>query len=208
MTFHEKLALVLVIMFGSIVFFIGTDGFQAFTAEQARTNQLIEEQPKMPDVPLEDSKSRRYSVRELQEDKYLFITFMYTNCATVCPQLERNMQEVFYQLPATMIKENIQFLSISFDTENDDPETLEKYRYYFDSDGENWRMARVNDDMALNHLLDQLGVTVIPDDYGNFQHNTAFYLVNPDGYLIDVMDYTDIDHAVDRITEAIGGDRL
>ncbi|WP_208590602.1 SCO family protein [Gracilibacillus suaedae] len=206
MTNHERIAVVVIILFGLAVFLVGTDGFQAFTTEQARTNQLIKEQPQVPNVVLEDSKSRTYSMEELQQNKYLFITFMYTNCATVCPQLERNMQEVYQQLPVSMIKNDIQFLSISFDTEHDDPETLEKYRSYFDSDGETWRMARINEQQALDKLLDQLGVIVIPDDYGNFQHNTAFYLVDRDGYLIDVMDYTEIDQAVERIKSVIGGD--
>ncbi len=206
LTNHERIAVVVIILFGLAVFLVGTDGFQAFTTEQARTNQLIKEQPQVPNVVLEDSKSRTYSMEELQQNKYLFITFMYTNCATVCPQLERNMQEVYQQLPVSMIKNDIQFLSISFDTEHDDPETLEKYRSYFDSDGETWRMARINEQQALDKLLDQLGVIVIPDDYGNFQHNTAFYLVDRDGYLIDVMDYTEIDQAVERIKSVIGGD--
>ncbi|WP_018933073.1 SCO family protein [Gracilibacillus lacisalsi] len=206
MTKHERIAVSVIILFGLVVFLVGTDGFQAFTTEQARTNQLIKEQPQVPNVELEDSKSRTYSIEELQQNKYLFITFMYTNCATVCPQLERNMQEVYQQLPVSMIKDDIQFLSISFDTEHDDPETLEKYRSYFDSDGETWRMARINDQEELTSLLDQLGVIVIPDDYGNFQHNTAFYLVDKDGYLIDVMDYTEIDQAVERIKSVIGGD--
>ncbi|QGH35475.1 redoxin domain-containing protein [Gracilibacillus salitolerans] len=206
MTNHERVASVVVILFGFVVFFIGTDGFQAFTTEQARTNQLIKEQPQIPNVLLEDSKSRTYTVEDLQQDKYLFITFMYTNCATVCPQLERNMQEVYQQLPSSIVKEDIQFLSISFDPEHDDPETLEKYRTYFDSDGETWRMARINDQQALDDLLNQLGVVVIPDDYGNFQHNTAFYFVDRDGYLVNVMDYTEIDQAVEQITSVIGGD--
>ncbi|WP_163581863.1 SCO family protein [Gracilibacillus saliphilus] len=206
MTNHERIAVVVIILFGLVVFLIGTDGFHAFTTEQARTNQLIKEQPQVPSVDLEDSKSRTYSIEELHQTKFLFITFMYTNCATVCPQLERNMQEVYQQLPVSMIKDDIQFLSISFDTEHDDPETLGKYRSYFDSDGETWRMARINDQEELTSLLDQLGVIVIPDDYGNFQHNTAFYLVDKDGYLIDVMDYTEIDQAVERIKSVIGGD--
>ncbi|SHM38262.1 SCO family protein [Gracilibacillus kekensis] len=208
MTKHERIALMVVLLLGLSVLTIGTDGFQAFTEEQARTNQLISEQPYLPKVILEDSKARTYSMQELQHNKYLFITFMYTNCATVCPQLERNMQEVYQQLPDTMIKENIQFLSISFDPENDDPKTLEKYRSYFDSDGESWRMARINDKDELNNLLDELGVIVIPDDYGNFQHNSAFYLVNREGSLIDVMDNTEIDQAVERIKSEIGGGSL
>ncbi|WP_058308059.1 SCO family protein [Gracilibacillus massiliensis] len=208
MTNYERIALAIVLLFGLGVFIIGTDGFQAFTEEQARTNQLLKDQPSLPNVRLEDSKDRTYNIKELQQNKYLFITFMYTNCATVCPQLEQNMQGVYQELPDTMIEKDIQFLSISFDPEHDDPKTLEKYRSYFDSDGETWRMARINDKAELSNLLDQLGVIVIPDDYGNFQHNSAFYLVNRNGSLVDVMDYRDIDQAVDRVKSVIGGDSL
>lgn len=205
---HNTIATVVVILFGILLFAVGTDGFTAFTAETARTNDLLEEQPKFPDVTLEDSNERVYPISDFEGD-YLFVTFMYTSCEDVCLELEMNMLEVYKQLPEKYIGEDITFLSISFDPERDDPETLTKYRGYFESDGETWRMARIPDQDELDSLLEAFGVIVIPDDYGNFTHNSAFYLVDREGYLIDVMDYTNPDAAAERVEtmldEEVGG---
>jgi protein SCO1 len=201
------LACMLVLLFGVMLFFIGTDGFQAFTAETARVNQLVAQRPKFPEVTLEDSKERKYPFSEF-EGKYVFITFLYTACGTVCPELEMNMAQVYGQLPKEYIGSEIQFLSISFDPDRDDPETLELYRTMFNSDGETWRMARIPDKKELQSVLEELGVIVIPDGYGNFAHNSAFYLVNPEGKLVEIMDYTQPEEAavkVRGILEAKGG---
>lgn len=199
---HHWIAIILVTLFGSILFYVGTDGFQAFTEETARTNKLVEEKPVFPDVHLEDSKERKYSFSEF-EGKYVMLTFIYTSCTDVCPQLEMNLAEVYNQVPDKYIGKDIVFLSISFDPTRDDPETLHKYQYYFDSDGETWRMARINDQEELDHLLDEFGVIVIPDENGNFAHNSAFYLVNPGGILIDVMDYKATNEAADKVVRIL-----
>ncbi|RBP90134.1 protein SCO1/2 [Cytobacillus firmus] len=196
------LSSLVVLVFGVILFYIGTDGFQAFTAETARVNQLMDEKPKFPDVTLEDNNGKTYSFTEF-EGKYVFITFLYTSCGTVCPELEVNMSEVYKRIPEKYIGQDIQFLSISFDPKRDTPKTLETYRKAFGSDGETWRMARIPKQMELESLLDRFGVIVIPDEYGNFAHNSAFYLVNPKGQLVEVMDYTLIEEAAERITEIL-----
>lgn len=185
----------LVVLFGITLFYTGTDGFRAFTAESARTYQLMKDKPEFPSVTLQDSQERTYTFEEFAQDRYVFVTFMYTSCTTVCPKLEMNMGEVYDQLPAKYIGKDIVFLSISFDPEKDGPGTLAKYRNYFNSDGETWRMARIKDPGELDLLLEKLGVTVIPDGYGNFQHNAAFYLIGKEGYLLEVMDFTKINEA-------------
>jgi len=151
---------------------------------------------------LEDSMERVYPFSEF-EGKYVMLTFIYTNCTDVCLQLEVNLAEVYDKVPAAYIGEDIVFLSISFDPTNDTPEVLDKYRSYFESDGETWRMARINDQSELDNLFNEFGVIVIPDGDGNFAHNTAFYLVDPKGNLVDVMDYTKIDEAAARITSIL-----
>ncbi|MCU1808134.1 SCO family protein [Cytobacillus firmus] len=203
---RTALSSLLVLMFGIVLFYIGTDGFQAFTAETARVNQLMDEKPQFPDVTLEDNNGRTYSFSEF-EGKYVFITFLYTSCGTVCPELEVNMSEVYKRIPEEYIGHDIQFLSISFDPERDDPKTLDTYRKAFGSDGETWRMVRIPEQQELDSLLDRFGVIVIPDEYGNFAHNSAFYLVNPKGQLIEVMDYTLIEEAADRVTEIMRSGR-
>ncbi|WP_045522409.1 SCO family protein [Neobacillus niacini] len=195
---HNTISLFLVLVFGFVLFFIGTDGFSAFTAETARVKQLIDDKPKFPEVTLEDNKGRKYSISEF-EDKYVFITFLYTSCTTVCPELEYNMAQVYDKVPSKYLGEDIVFLSISFDPERDDPATLNKYKDFFNSDGETWRMARISDQAELKSLLDRFGVIVIPDEYGNFAHNSAFYLVDKKGSLINVLDYKEIDEAAKTV---------
>src|SRR5699024_1796580 len=133
---------IVVILFGAILLYAGTDGFHAFTKESARIYALNQEKPVLPEVTLEDSKEREFSFSEFR-GKYVMITFVYTNCTTVCPQLETNFSEVYDLIPQKYFGSDLNFLTISFDPENDDPETLANYRQYFGSDGETWRMARI-----------------------------------------------------------------
>ncbi|WP_339250370.1 SCO family protein [Sporosarcina sp. FSL W8-0480] len=199
---YTKIASIVVLLFGILLIFIGTDGFTAFTAETARVNKLLEEKPQFPDVTFEDSKEREYSIEEFKEN-HVLITFFYSSCTTVCIDLEMNMSELYDKIPKEYIGDKIDFLSISFDPERDDPATLDVYKNMFSSDGETWRMARIRDQKQLNNLLEEFGVIVIPDDYGNFAHNSAFYLVDGNGVLQEVMDYKDVDAAAERIIEIL-----
>lgn len=197
---------IVVLVFGFLLFFIGTDGFTAYTAETARVTKLIDEQPEFPEVTLEDSEGRTYSISEFK-DKYVFITFIYTGCTTVCIQLEQNMAQVYEKVPSEYKGKEIVFLSISFDPTRDNPAMLDKYKDMFKSDGETWRMARIPNQNELDSLLDKFGVTVIPDGNGNFAHNAAFYLVDGKGTLVDVMDFNEIDEAADKVTKLIEADK-
>lgn len=199
---RNSIGIVVVLLFGFALFYFGTDGFTAYTAETARVNQLKEDQPKFPIVTLEDSNHRIYPFSEFQ-NKYVLVTFIYTTCTTVCIDLEMNMSEVYNRIPEEFIGEEIVFLSISFDPTVDDPERLDMYKNYFDSDGETWRMARIENTAELEVLLDEFGVIVIPDDYGNYAHNSAFYLVDKEGSLIDVMDYKDIEGSASKIIKIL-----
>jgi protein SCO1/2 len=67
---HNTFACLLVLLFGSALFYIGTDGFTAYTAETARVNQLIEDKPRFPEVMPEDSKGRTYPISEFQDNIY------------------------------------------------------------------------------------------------------------------------------------------
>lgn len=203
---QKKLAIILVLTFGASLFYFGTEGFTAFTAETARMNALINQKPSFPEVTLEDSEERVYPFSEF-EGQYVFITFIYTSCETVCLQLETNMSRVYNLIPDEYLGKDILFLSISFDPERDDPATLHEYRKSFDSDGETWRMARISDQEKLDSLLDEFGVIVIPDGYGDYAHNSAFYLVDKSGNLMDVMDYKKVDEAADKIINVIEDDR-
>ena len=128
---HNLLATIIVLLFGFVLFYVGTDQFSAFTAETARVNKLVEEKPQFPEVTFEDSNGRTYSIDEFK-GKYVFITFIYSMCTTVCIDLEMNMDQVYDLIPKEYIGKDIQFLSISFDPERDDPERLDVYKNLFE----------------------------------------------------------------------------
>lgn len=199
---YQFISLVIVTVFGVTLFFIATDGFTAFTEETARTKKLVEERPRLPKLTLQDSKEREYSFDKFK-NKFILITFIYTSCTTLCPQLEENMAEIYAEIPKKYIGKDIVFLSISFDPNRDTPEVLERYQTYFGSDGETWRMARIPNEVELQSILDEFGVIVIPEGEGDFQHNVAFYLVNRKGSLIDVLDFSDIKNAQNKILSVL-----
>lgn len=202
---HNLVSIMLVLIFGFALFYSGTDGFRAYTAETARVNQLIDEKPVFPDVLLEDSKGEKYTISEFS-DSYVLITFIYTTCTSICVDLEWNMSEVYERIPSKYLGDEINFLSISFDPTRDTPAILDMYREYFGSDGETWRMARISDQVKLDALLKKFGVIVIPDENGNFAHNAAFYLVDKKGRLVNVLDYTKIEEAAETIISMIEND--
>ncbi len=205
---HTTYACFFVMMFGFGLFFTGTEGFSSFTAETARVNQLMKENPQFPDIKIEDSKGRNYTISEF-EGKHVLITFFYTSCMTVCIELELNMGKVYELIPKEYIGDGLIFLSLSFDPTRDDPEKLDQYKDHFNSDGETWRMARIPNQQELDLLLKNFGVIVIPDNDGNFAHNSAFYLLDKEGKLIEVMDYTQVEEAaikIERILDKEAGE--
>lgn len=117
------------------------------------------------------------------------------------------MSQVYDLLPSEYIGKDIVFLSISFDPGKDDPATLNKYKDLFGSDGNTWRMARIPEQNQLDILLKKFGVIVIPDGNGNFTHNSAFYLVDRQGALLEVMDFTKVNEAADKLKETLEEDR-
>lgn len=202
---HHTIAVTIVILFGVILFYTGTNGFHAFTTKSANEYQLMHSKLALPAVTLQDSQGREFRLDQFAKGKSVFLSFMYTNCGTVCPEIEFNMAKIYRSIPDTYMNKDILFLSISFDPARDDPQALNQYRTYFGSDGETWRMARVPDQAELDLLLKKLKFTVIPDGKGDFTHSTSFYFIGKDGRLQKVMDYTNVDKATQTIISYLDG---
>src|SRR5690606_3709033 len=167
---------------------LGTDGLRAFTAEKARIIDLERQQPKLPSATLIDSWENTFSLQDL-EGKYALFTFMYTTCGDVCPVLERNFAEIYENIPEDVLGTDVVLVSISFDPKNDSPTVLQAYSEHFGADGDRWKMATIQDEQELQNVLEALKVIVIPNEYGGYEHNSAFYLINPEGKLTNIFDY-------------------
>lgn len=191
-----------ILVLGGLLLFFSTSGFTAFTMEAQRLQDLKAQPPEFPDIEVVDNKGREYRFDEF-EGRHMLMTFIYTSCATACPEMSSNMKYVYDMIDMEKYGDDLVFLSMSFDTERDTVEVLDRYAGYFDADGESWRMLRVPEDDDLEEILGMYEVTVIPEGDADFQHNTSFYLIEPDGRLGEVMDYREIDYAAETILEAV-----
>lgn len=188
----EKTLIVISAIISILFLMLATDGFTTFTIEEKRLNTLKSSPPVIPDIQVEDHLGESYNFSEF-EGKHLLMTFIYTNCATACPQMNTSMAELYEMLDTEKYQDQINFLSISFDPTRDTVEVLNRYAEYFNVDGDFWRMLRISDSQELRTLLDLYGVTVIPDGSNDFQHNTSFYLIGPEGQLLEVFSYDDVE---------------
>ena len=182
---------------GIVCLFMATDHFQAFTAEQARRVDVLKNNPAVPNITFEDSSGKTFTISDYH-GKYVLATFIYATCGDVCPLVEMNFKKIYSSLPKTILGEKLQLVSISFDPKRDTPEMLEHHREMYEADGINWRMARVPDQKELDLLLEQSGVIVIPIENG-FEHNAAFYLIDPNGRLIQIYDYNSPEQVIEDV---------
>ena len=172
----------LIVFLGIGVFWYGTDGFTAFTAETARRAEILRSPRPLPAVTLEDQDGRLFRLQDY-EGQLLAVEFIYTRCETICRVQGMLFKQIRDRVPTSMLGHSFSLLSISFDPLHDDPPQLKTYGDRFGADGSNWRIARVKDPADLAVLLKAFGIVVIDDGMGGFEHNAAFHLLGRDGRL-------------------------
>ena len=165
----------------------GTDGFRAFTTEQARRLAVARHPRALPTVALDDQDGEPFTLASYRGEP-LAVDFIYTQCVSVCTRLSASFQRLDRAERARAADgSRLRLVTITFDP-RDTPERLRAYASRYQADGRDWRFARVHDPRELPSLLDAFGITVIPDGRGDFQHNAAVHLLNTDGRLARVLD--------------------
>ncbi len=117
--------------------------------------------------------------------------FIYTACADLCVIAGNSLNTIRDALPEDRLGKDVVLLSISFDMVRDTVPQLAYYASRHRAMPEHWAVATVTDGVRLSELLKVFGVTVIPDRWGGFQHNSAIYVVNRDSSLVAIFDYDD-----------------
>lgn len=172
---------------GCGVFWRGTDGFEALTAETARRQAVLRSPQALPAAVLEDQDGRLFGLGEYR-GRLLAVEFIYTRCTTLCRSLGMAFRQVRDGVPAEALGREFALLSISFDPQHDDPAALRAYGRSYDADGIHWRLARVRDEAQLRALLEAFGIVVIPDRLSGYEHNAAIHLVDREGRLALISD--------------------
>ncbi len=189
-------------LLGIGVFWAGTDGFTAFTAETARRADILRTPRSLPAAALEDQDGLRFSLQDYQ-GRLLAVEFIYTRCATICRSLGMAFRQVRERLPAQALGRDVVLLSISFDVARDDPASLKAYGQAYGADGTHWRIARIHQQADVAPLLAAFGIVVIADGLGGFEHNAAIHLLGRDGKLAQISDLDQPVAFADRISKSL-----
>lgn len=173
---------------------LATDGFRAFTAEEARRLAARENPEPVPTITLEDARGGELDLAELG-DRYVVLDFIYTGCHHACTTLGASFHRIQEALPEDVPGERVALLSITFDLENDDAARLREYGERFSANPDAWRLARPKNRDDLDRLLRHFQVVVIPNGE-DFVHNGAIYVVEPDARVAGIHDIDAVDEVL------------
>ncbi len=188
---------VLVASIGMGTLWHATDGVQAFTSEAARRLDVERAPRPVPALQLEDMSGQLLPLSP-QGQEVVLVEFIYTVCGDICQIAAADFAEIRDQLELREVP--VRMISVSFDPERDTPEQMATYGEVHETDGKMWTIARPRSE-DLPALLKLFDVTVIPDEWGGFQHNAAIHVIHRDGRFSAVFDTDAIDAVLTHLEE-------
>jgi protein SCO1/2 len=175
-----------------------THGFQVWTDEGARRLEVALQPVDAPRVAVDGPGVAAPDLPALlaQGGGVTIADFIYTRCQSVCLSLGSSFQQLQAALQAD--RANVRLLSISFDGAHDHPAALRAYAQGLRADPALWRFVRVPDAAQEQALLRRLGVVVVPDGRGDYEHNAALLVFDARGRMVRVFDVAEQQLALDH----------
>lgn len=179
-----------------------TYDFEVWTAEGARRLEVARNPIPLPAVTVEGPGVAWQPLPDLtsQGRAVTLVDFVYTRCQTVCLSLGSSFQQLQTALQADRsagATTRVRLLSISFDGAHDSPDVLQAYAHALGVDPTLWHWVRVPDATQQQTLLQSLGIVVVPDGRGDFEHNAAILVVDTHSRLVRVFDLSEQQLALD-----------
>jgi protein SCO1/2 len=179
-----------------------TCDFQVWTDEGARRLEVALHPVQAPPVAVQGPGVAAPGLPALlaQAGGATVADFIYTHCETVCLSLGSGFQQMQAALQADRAKNKapgVRLLSISFDGARDGPAALQAYAQGLGADPALWRFVRVPDGAQQQALLRRLGVVVVPDGRGGYEHNAALLVFDAQGRMVRIFDLAEQQLALD-----------
>ncbi len=111
--------------------------------------------------------------------KPVIVVMFYGNCTDVCPILIQDTWRLYSSVDES-VREHVNVLAVSFDTENDTPEVLNKYAKYEQLDIPGWHFMTA-DDADIRTLAMMLGVQYSKKSDGHFAHSNLVTVLDEKG---------------------------
>ncbi|NIT58793.1 MAG: redoxin domain-containing protein [Aliifodinibius sp.] len=109
----------------------------------------------------------------------VIVVMFYGNCTDVCPILIQDTWRLYSSVDES-VREHVNVLAVSFDTENDTPEVLNKYAKYEQLDIPGWHFMTA-DDTDIRTLAMMLGVQYSKKSDGHFAHSNLVTVLDEKG---------------------------
>lgn len=179
-----------------------THGFQVWTDEGARRLEVALHPVPAPDVPVQGPDVAGLGLDTLltRDGGVTIVDFFYSHCRSVCLSLGSSFQ----QMQAALLADRqagrptgVKLLSISFDGGRDDPGVLQAYARSLGAEPGLWQFVRVPDARQEQSLLRRLGVVVVPDGQGDYEHNAALLVFDAQGRMRRIFDLAEQQLALD-----------
>lgn len=188
------LAAVAALLLGATLLWVLTQGLTVFTSEAWRRAQVGQVPLALPDVQLQEANGALLALHDLC-GQVMLINFIYTHCPDVCNVLGAESAQVATRMEDLIRTRRAQVMSVSFDSARDDPQQLTRYQAQWDRGHSGWRVFRARDDLGLKSLLSTLGVVVIADGRGGYEHNAAWHVVDQSCRVRQILDLADVQRA-------------
>ncbi|GIN37963.1 SCO family protein [Heyndrickxia oleronia] len=139
---------------------------------------------KLNDFTFTDQDNKKFGLKDLKGSVWV-ADFMFTSCATVCPQLTKNMSDLQKEIKDKGY-DDVKFVSFSVDPEIDTPKAMKDYAAKFDADFSTWHLLTgYSQEDIESFAKDNFQAWVKkPDNDTQVIHDTKFFLMNKDGELV------------------------
>ncbi|NKB36880.1 MAG: photosynthetic protein synthase I [Gammaproteobacteria bacterium] len=165
-------------------------GYQSlnFTAPKAGSYTLPQLGP-ASDGNILDMQGKSVRLHQFFGDKYLVLSFIYTQCDDVngCPLATYVSSQVQNRLAAEpLLRDKIRFISMSFDPANDTPAVMRDYAKNFVKKGFDWQFLTSTSESELDPLLAAYGQSILRDvdengdTTGTISHILRVFLIDTD----------------------------
>lgn len=125
-----------------------------------------------------DHRNETYSLSDFSGEPVIVVMF-YGNCTQVCPILIKDAWRLYSSIEESM-RDSVNVLAITFDTENDTPEVLREYAKYEQLDILGWHFMTA-ESANVRSLAMMLGVQYTKKSDGHFAHTNLVTVLDTQG---------------------------
>lgn len=130
------------------------------------------------DAQWTDHRGESYSLSDFSGEPVIVVMF-YGNCTQVCPILIKDAWRLYSTIDK-QVRDSVNVLAITFDTENDTPEVLHDYAEYEQLNIPNWHFM-TSESANVRSLAMMLGVQYTKKSDGHFAHTNLVTVLDKQG---------------------------